>query len=148
MGVIMSKKIQYRAGLIPYCIDDKRIQMMFMYPTDTNRGSAYYQIAKGKVEDGETFEEAAIREAGEELGFSILNLDGELVPLGTHLGRTEFYMCKIKNKSMFTETTSETEKTTWMTPEEFDEVGRPLHKPIIKLASRKIVERDGEIDGK
>jgi hypothetical protein len=57
-------------------------------------------------------------------------------------------MCKIKNKSMFTETTSETEKTTWMTPEEFDEIGRPLHKPIIKLASRKIIERDGEIDGK
>ena len=64
----MSKELIYRAGVIPYYIDDGEIKMLFMKPSKKKFGGAEFQIAKGKREKGESDEKAAFREAREELG--------------------------------------------------------------------------------
>ena len=49
----MSKELIYRAGVIPYYIDDGEIKMLFMKPSKKKFGGAEFQIAKGKREKGE-----------------------------------------------------------------------------------------------
>jgi 8-oxo-dGTP pyrophosphatase MutT (NUDIX family) len=135
----MTKKTINRAGAIPYFInEDGEIEMMFMKPSDPKFGGDTYQIAKGKCEEGETIEETGIREAGEELGLFKYNIDGDTHNLGTFLGRTTIFVCKVKDKEMFGDPCFETGSTIWWTPEQFEEKGRPLHRPIIKAAVRWI----------
>ncbi len=132
------KKLIYRAGLIPYIVEDNNnIKMMFMVPSDPDFGGPLPQISKGKVEGEETNEQAAIREAQEELGL----FKGNIITInevGNFMGRTMVYVAKIKNHSLFGEPSFETEKTMWMTLNEFIENGRELHKPVVKAAYRKI----------
>ena len=136
IGSIMAKKI-YRAGVIPYIIEDGQLKMMFMRPSKTKYGGAEFQIAKGKYEEGETAVEAGMREAKEELGLFGGNVS-DLDELGVFMGRTTIFVAAIKDKDMFGEPHFETEETTWMTPEEFQQHGRGLHKPVVKAAVRKI----------
>lgn len=136
----MGKKV-YRAGVIPYIIENDQIKMMFMKPSDPTYGGHYYQIAKGKREEGETDEEAAFREAGEELGLFAGNIV-ERTELGTFLGRTTVFLAKIKDKQMFGDPCDETGATKWLTPEQFNDQGRDLHKPVVKAAVRKLQPED------
>ena len=138
----MNKKI-YRAGVLPYIIENNDIQMMFMMPDDPTGtyGGEQYQLAKGKIEEGESDRTAAFREANEELGLFSGNVIQEY-DLGTFLGRTHVYLAKVKSKDMFGEPCSETEKTKWLTLEEFLDVGRGLHKPMIKAAHRLITKKE------
>lgn len=137
------KKLIYRAGLIPYVVEDNNIiRMMFMVPSDPDFGGPLPQISKGKVEENESNEQAAIREAQEELGLfkgNIININ----EVGNFMGRTMVYIAKIKNHSLFGEPSFETDKTLWMTLEEFMEYGRELHKPVVKAAYRKIQQLEG-----
>lgn len=126
-----------RAGFIPYFIENGEMRMMFMRPSDVKYGGREFQIAKGKVEDGEYAENAALREAGEELGLlrsNIVSVDY----LGLFLGYTEIYYGPVRNMDDFGETTFETAETIWMTPEEFFKTGRSIHVPIIKSFLRKV----------
>lgn len=144
----MAKKV-YRAGLIPYYKNgSNEIEMMFMMPDDPHSrwGGEVYQIAKGKVDEGEQPEETAVREAQEELGLFRPNIDGKLNLLGRFLGRTDVYVARIKDKNMFGDTCFETKSTTWMTKEEFLKEGRELHRPIIKAAFR-LIERKEKQNG-
>lgn len=129
----------YRAGMIPYYIDEQgQVVMMFMKPSDVDYGGDRWQIAKGKVDPTDaSAKEAAVREAKEELGLFIGNVLW-LEELGNFLGRTTFFICKIKNKDMFGEPHFETKEIKWMTPKEFYEIGRELHKPVVKAAERLI----------
>lgn len=140
----MSKKKIYRAGLIPYVIEDDKISMMFMKPSDPKFGGSVFQIAKGKIDSGESSEDAAVREAKEELGLFQPNIDGQIKFLGQFLGRTDMYIAKIKEKNMFGDTTYETAATKWMTPEEFNQSGRDIHKPVIKAATRYIMRKENK----
>jgi len=133
----MKSKI-YRAGLIPFIQINDNIEMMFMKPADSKYGGTKFQIAKGKVEEGETFKEAAIREAGEELGFTTLNSIGITYDLGNFLGRTQIFVVEVKNKDMFTKPHFETGNTSWMTEDQYLKLGRDLHKPIVQAAVRLI----------
>jgi 8-oxo-dGTP pyrophosphatase MutT (NUDIX family) len=135
----MAKKKIYRAGVIPYIIEDGEIQMMFMRPSKTKYGGDVFQIAKGKYEEGETAMEAGLREAKEELGLFGGNIE-HLDELGTFMGRTTIFVAQIKDKDMFGEPHFETKEVTWMTPEQFQKEGRDLHKPVIKAAVRKITK--------
>lgn len=135
----MAKKKINRGGLIPYHIKDGEIYMLFMKPSRTTYGGEFFQIAKGKQEPNEDITQTAIREAKEELGLftgNILNLDN----LGVWLGRTTIFIAEIKDPSMFGDPTTPDEvgEIKWMTPDEFNRVGRGLHKPIVKAAARKI----------
>lgn len=132
------KHLVYRAGLVPYVVEDGTIRMLFMRPSDHEYGSFTYQLAKGKVEDDdETFYDAAIREAKEELGLFVSNII-KTEEVGNFMGRTMVYVSKIKNKDMFGEPSFETESTRWMTLEEFLDEGRDLHRPVIQAVYRQI----------
>jgi 8-oxo-dGTP pyrophosphatase MutT (NUDIX family) len=132
----MSRKI-YRAGLIPYIVEDNIIKLLFMKPSDPMYGGEQFQIAKGKVEEGESDMEAAIREATEELGLVEDNID-HLIHMGVFLGRTSFFIARVKDASAFVEPHFETAETRWMTLSEFQLEGRQLHQPIVQDAVRSI----------
>ena len=137
----MSKKVK-RSGVIPYIIENNEILMMFMKPSDGKFGGDVFQIAKGKHEEGETALQAGLREASEELGLFEGNII-ETHDLGTFLGRTSIYITKIANKDLFGDPCDETEEAAWLTLEQFEEVGRDLHKPVVKAAVRLIKKEEG-----
>ena len=132
----------YRAGLVPFIIEDDNISMMFMTPADPNYGGNNPQIAKGKIDPGENAKQAAVREASEELGLFKPNIDGKIYHLGRFLGRTDVYFCKIKDKEQFGDPHYETGKVSWLSPEEFDDQGRSLHKPVINAVVRSIKKKE------
>lgn len=139
------KKKIYRAGLVPFVVEQQNnppiIKMMFMVPIDPNNkyGGEFPQIAKGKMEDGEEALEAALRETSEELGL----FSGNLIyteEVGTFMGRTTVFVGKIRNPNMFGEPTTpiEVKDRVWLTIEQFIDVGRTLHVPVVKACYRKI----------
>ena len=68
-----------RAGLIPYLMgDDGQLRYLMMVSSDPKFGGPRPMISKGKIEQGETKLEAAVREAQEELGFKLRNARGSL----------------------------------------------------------------------
>lgn len=127
----------YRAGLLPYVIEDGVVKFLFMKPADHRYGGDRFQIAKGKVEDGETSEQAALREASEELGLVVGNIHPPMF-LGEFLGRTSFYMAAVKDKTLFTEPHFETSETEWLSLSEYQHVGRALHLSIVQDAARAV----------
>ena len=57
------------------------------------------------------------------------------------LGRTDFFVAKIKDPNDFGPTTNETESTKWMTEKQFMMTGRTLHKAVIRSAIKIIKQR-------
>ncbi len=133
----MTKELIYRGGVIPYYMDNGKIKMLFMKPSKKKFGGAEFQIAKGKQEDGETDEETAFREAGEELGLFTGNIT-KRTDLGTFLGRTRVFLAKIEDPDKFGDPCDETGEVKWLTPKEFKDSGRRLHRPVVKAAVRQI----------
>jgi len=133
----MARKKIYRAGVIPYLLEDGEVKMLFMKPAKPKFGGDTYQIAKGKQEEGEDIKKTALREAKEELGLFSGNVK-ELTSIGEWLGRTTVFLAHIDKKDMFGDPHFETGSTKWLSLEEFLKIGRDLHKPIVKAASRKI----------
>jgi 8-oxo-dGTP pyrophosphatase MutT (NUDIX family) len=142
---LYDKKLVYRAGVIPYVIEDNQIKMMFMVPSDPTYGGSLPQIAKGRVEDGETTEAAGLREAQEELGLFIGNIK-RTEELGVFMGRTTVYVSKVKDRDMFGSPCFETSDVKWMTLEEFMVDGRPLHVPVVQAAVRMITRMEESTD--
>lgn len=138
----MSNKKVERAGVIPYVIEDGKISMMFMKPSDGKYGGTNFQLAKGKVDDGEKTKKAAYREASEELGLFKENTKNNH-KLGVFLGYTTVYVCEVIDKELFGDPTTpeEVADTGWLTPEEFQKEGRDLHKPLVKAAVRHIEQQ-------
>lgn len=138
----MEKTKVYRAGMICYRVVEEdqsdNIQMLFMRPSDPEFGGSDFQCCKGKVDPGETTLEAAVREAKEEVGLFKGCIVKGPVELGTFLGRTTFYVCKVKPDALFGEPSFETAETKWMTLEQFMAEGRSLHKPVVSAAHRLI----------
>lgn len=132
----MTEKID-RAGIIPYYFKGNEILMLFMKPSDANYGGPEYQIGKGKVDPGETPQEAALREGREELGLFKGNI-AHLENLGKFLGRTTIFIAEIKQVDMFGDTDDETEQVKWMAESEFLNKGRRLHRPIVQATVRRI----------
>lgn len=133
----MIKQKQERAGIIPYYLESEQILMLFMKPSNPRYGGEYYQIGKGRIDSGETAEQAALREGREELGLfsgNIIRLD----QLGTFLGYTTIFIAEIEHVDLFGDTDYETSHVKWMTEQDFVNEGRRLHIPIVKAAARKI----------
>lgn len=137
----MNRKKVNRAGVIPYhrASEGGEIQMLFMKPSNEKYGGEKWQIAKGKQEDNESIRETALREANEELGLFNGNIE-RFDSIGEWLGRTTFFIACIKDKAMFGDPHFETSETKWMSLDEFMDVGRDIHKPVVKAAHRKIVK--------
>lgn len=131
------KKPIYRAGTIPYIVEDGQILMMFMKPSNPEFGGSEFQLAKGRIEDGEDTKTAALREAREELGMFLSNI-ALTEELGVFMGRTTVYVAKIKDRSMFGEPSFETSETAWLTLDQFKSIGRDLHHAVVMAAHHKI----------
>jgi len=138
------KKILYRAGMIPYLIEDGEVLMMFMKPSETLYGGDQFQLCKGVVEDGEDNRTAALREGAEELGLRQENTLS-VTELGNFLGRTTVYVAKVNNKTDFDVPHYETDEVTWLTCDQFMKVGRDLHKDIVQLAEQ-VIRKEEELD--
>jgi 8-oxo-dGTP pyrophosphatase MutT (NUDIX family) len=133
-----SEKLPNRSALIPFFIDENgALELMFMMPSNKKFGGDKYQLCKGRIDPGETPQEAALREGQEELGLFTPNIE-DVHNLGIFLGRTYVFTGRIKDKNMFGDPHFETEKTIWMTPEQFYNDGRDIHIPVVKAAVRFI----------
>ena len=144
----MTEKI-YRAGVIPFIIENEEIEMLFMRPSSPEFGGDSLQIAKGRRDIGEDDLTAALREGHEELGLIKENIE-EIIDLGNHLGRTRFYLTKVKDKKRFTEPHFETKETQWLSEKNCFENIREIHRPVVRLAVNKIKEellnnKDGSV---
>lgn len=126
----------YRAGLIPILInqeDFEQSKMMFMIPSaNTEFCGIEPQIAKGQIEEDEEPQEAALREANEELGLRIDNIE-EIYNCGVWMGRTHIFVACVASDdpSCFDVPQFETEQTVWLTIDEFNKQGRQLHIPVV-----------------
>jgi 8-oxo-dGTP pyrophosphatase MutT (NUDIX family) len=142
----MANKKIFRSAMIPFCVSGGEVKMLFMKPSSKQYGGDSFQLIKGKIEEGETPLQAAIREAQEESGLFPPNINGEPHDLGVFLGRTHVFVCEIKDPTMFGDPNFETESTKWMTPDEFQSKGRDLHKPVVKAAVRYIQSKFNQHD--
>ncbi len=102
-------------------------------------------ISKGKIEDGETKLECAIREAEEELGLVRENMVGEpallceeRVVLRSGTYDLAVYSVPIRDRWNFTVWCSETEYTEWMSLEQFKERGRRDHVPFVEMLETRL----------
>jgi len=131
----MREKV-YRAGLIPVYINPNNIEqsiMMFMIPSDQKYGGCSPQIAKGQIENGEQPDEAALREAHEELGLNEPNIY-QLIDCGMWLGRTHMFVALVYSADIekFDTPHYETQSTMWLTIDQFKSQGRDIHIPVVE----------------
>lgn len=136
------KKAIFRAGTIPYKLENGDIKMLFMRPSESTFGGDSFQLAKGKIEDGEDAQTAAIREAKEEVGLLHSSIDGDVDLLGVFLGRTTVFVCKVRPNAILGVPGVETSETAWLSLDEFNSVGRVLHRQIVRSAYDLICQRE------
>lgn len=124
-----------RAGAIPFYIDENgEVQMFFMKPSDPMYGGPDFQVAKGKVDENESFFDAGIREATEELGLKTHNIE-DVMRLGHYLHTITMFVAKITDPKDFNDPDYETGETRWMTVREFySDGGRDLHMDMVQDA--------------
>lgn len=134
-----------KAGIIPFIKTEKGIEMLFMVTSNAKYGGPDPMIAKGHVDEGETPEQAAVREGGEELGLKPSNFAGSpfLVEDATTQGLDATYIMRIlavevKSKTDFDKPHYETEYTVWMTAEEYARRGRKNQLGFVQLLQQKI----------
>lgn len=136
-----------KAGLIPYFQDgDDEPRMAFMTASDPAYGGSSPMIAKGHIDKGETPDQAAVREAEEELGLKQSNMFGssiERVWSGELTGmdatyKFHVYAVRVKSMDDFDKPGHETGSVVWLTPTEFDKIGRTTQKHIVALTAKKI----------
>lgn len=134
-----------RAGLIPFIKTAGEVAYLMMVSSDPKFGGPRPMISKGKIEDGESQFQCAIREAEEELGFKQRNIRGEYLEI--FQGRVELYSgaydlavfgVEIQDRYDFDKWCDETEYTVWMTLDEFKEKGRRDHVRFVEALERRI----------
>jgi 8-oxo-dGTP pyrophosphatase MutT (NUDIX family) len=138
-----------KAGLIPYVIQKNEPLFMFMIPSDPLYGGTLPSIAKGIVDKGESFSEAAIREAEEELGLIKSNIVSNsfelfwdsIVNNGTDTYRFLIYSCEVKFKDVFKAPHYETGSTRWLTAKEFSKGGRHSQKIMVDALNKLLLKR-------
>ena len=101
-----------------------------------------WDLPKGKVEDGETIDQAAIREVEEECGISNLNLEEEL-PSTYHtywmnnkwmLKRSYWFkMSYSGNEKLIPQTEEDIEKVNWLACNELDEFKANTYASILEV---------------
>lgn len=133
-----------KAGFMPFIVERGVPLYLFMVSSDTKFGGAKPQIAKGHVDEGETPKQAGVREAEEELGLRRSNIGTVLKGWsGTQAGLSETYpmtvfAARVKSKTAFDKPHYETEKTVWLSAEEFKAQGRKEQAAIVAAVDRTV----------
>jgi 8-oxo-dGTP pyrophosphatase MutT (NUDIX family) len=70
---INEEKLGMKAGMIPFYIDNDKLKIMLVIPSDPAYGGSNYQISKGRQDGNEKPIETAKREAKEEMGIKKLS---------------------------------------------------------------------------
>lgn len=131
-----AKSVIFRAGIIPYMITGDVIKYMFMKPSDSTYGGPDWQIAKGHIEkDDPDSMSAAVREGMEELGLRESNISS-IQELGSFLGRTNIFLCEVKDMNDFGDYHFETGGVIWLSAQQFHTMGRSLHRHIVDAAEK------------
>lgn len=138
-----------KAGCIPYVLDaNGEPRMAFMISSDANFGGPDPMIAKGGIDEGESPEQAGVREAQEELGLRTTNIVDGTLTLGWQgqlRGMDSTYdfhvfTCQVDDVLDFDKPDFETEEVVWMTAEEFMHRGRDTQRHIVLACLEKIKE--------
>lgn len=113
------------------------------------RGS--WDIAKGKLDPGETLKEAAVREVMEETGITDIKRK-ELIDITYHtylnkhskrmLKRTYWYRMKAPKQALIPQTEEDIEKAEWIMPNEFMATYRPIYPNIVEIVRQFIKIKD------
>lgn len=138
-------ELKQKAGVIPYFINEEGITaMLFMIPSNPKFGGLLFQIAKGKIEPGENIQEAALREAEEEVGLRAENVK-QIKSVGNAkiTGIDDTYMLaifvvEIKDPKNFSQPHFETGKTAWLTLKQFKTLGRQSQLTLVTQANNTI----------
>lgn len=104
----------------------------FMVPSDAKYGGDKPQVAKGRIDPGESQLVAAIREGEEELGLVAENIKW-LEKVGQS-GDLMFYVAEVEDINNFGKYCYETGSTHWLSLEEFLQIGRNIQKSIVVKA--------------
>ena len=134
-----------KAGIIPFYTDAENVtRFMFMIPSDPAYGGSSPNIAKGGVDPGEDFLQAAVREGEEELGLKRSNLKSRptLAWSGQLSGQDSTYPFKVytvevKSTQDFNQPHYETKQVLWLTTEEFARSGRQSQRQIVQSITVK-----------
>lgn len=136
-------QLRQKSGVVPFFINEAGTPvMMFMIPSDPKFGGSLFQIAKGRIEQGEDIQEAALREAEEELGLRTGNISQVKSVGNTKItGLDETYMlaifvAKIKDPENFAAPHYETGKRAWLTLDQFKIRGRKSQLSLVQKANK------------
>lgn len=138
-----------RAGLIPYMRNESgELIFLMMVSSNAKFGGPRPMLSKGKIEEGESTLECAIREAEEELGLIQMNMIGrpaflaeERVVLRSGAYLLTLYSVQIRDRWDFDKWCDETEYTVWMSLAEFREDGRKDHVKYVEQLHAELEER-------
>jgi predicted NUDIX family NTP pyrophosphohydrolase len=142
--------LKSKAGVIPYYFSKGKLFMLFMTPSNPTYGGPLFQIAKGKVEEGEDVKHAAFREGTEELGLAANNMQN-MHHITTQIvsGLDDTYILtlfatQVTDPTAFGNTDMETGKRAWMTLAQFTKAGRQNQLALVQKASQKILTAGGQ----
>lgn len=133
-----------KAGFIPYIFENGKPVFMFMTPSDPAYGGTRPGIAKGHIDAGEKTLDAAIREAGEELGLKQSCIMWETVQCvysglpSSYPYHLTVFIGEVTSKTDFNAPDYETGSVHWLTVEEFSKVGRTDQTFITKKAGEAL----------
>jgi len=104
----IKQKKRGRAGIYPVYTDSEgQVWVCLMIPSDPAYGGPQPQMGKGRIDDGQTAQEAAIREGEEELGLRRSNMSNvqlleEKIISGLNSSYTIFvYTCEVTDPKAF-----------------------------------------------
>jgi len=139
-----------RVGAIPYYFDKKnKLHMLFMIPSNPKFGGPMPQIAKGKVDPGENYEQTMIREIEEELGlvrdkFQDFYMVWDNSRSGDYFTDIIVYAIKIDKDVKLNKPCYETEKVIWMREDKIKNF-RKEQMSLLSEVIKEIKNRDAII---
>lgn len=135
-----------RAGLIPWMRGEDGVPVfLMMVSSNAKFGGPRPMLSKGKIEEGETAFECAIREAEEELGLVRSNMkdtpflladEGVVLRSGTY--QLTVYAAEIRDRWDFGKWCDETEYTLWLNREQFEQDGRKDHVKYVNMLYERV----------
>jgi 8-oxo-dGTP diphosphatase len=106
---------------------------LLLVQRSVSEGSLSWQFPAGAVEDGESFEEAAVRETAEETGLTVeaVKMLGERVHPNT--GRLIGYVaCEVRSGAAFVADAEELADLVWAAPDQFNDYVPDGFAPMVQ----------------